>query len=297
MRCEVFDATLDALLAGRCTAGAWAAAEAHLAECPRCRRLFDAVSGRADDLSADGHDSLAARVVARTSGSGRSCASARERLCDFVDGGLGAFDRELIEGHLAHCAECSALADAVAEQTRLLATFANLPPRQGIRADVLAATSRRQIEPTLADRIGAWLSRAAQRPRFSLEVAYVMTVLLLVVLGNPVDAFKEASVRVAPTVTSGAEALLRKADRNGLANDVGTLLEESGLAALVSRAQAAVGSAVGAAEIGLRPSLLARGIQWLESVAAHIGEWAGRVIDAVRKTFTAPSEPPAREMR
>ena len=101
------------------------------------------MSGRADDLDDQGHESLAAAVVAKTSGSGRACESARERLCAFVDGELQAFDRELVEGHLSRCAACSALAAALADQAQVLPTFTALAPRHGFVGEVLAATSRR----------------------------------------------------------------------------------------------------------------------------------------------------------
>ena len=199
MNCEAFDHRLDDLLDGRCTADEWREAEAHLAGCPRCRRVFEAVAGRADDMDAAGHESLAQAIVARTSGGG--CATARERLCDFVDGSLAGLDRDLVGGHLDHCPACAELATALAETASVLPSFATLSPRFSLVPAVLAATSRRPVQPTLGDRVSAWLARAAERPRFSLEVAYVLTVLLLVVLGNPVHAFKEASDRVQPRVS------------------------------------------------------------------------------------------------
>ena len=154
------------------------------------------------ELDAGGHEALTQAILAKTSGN--ACASARERLCDFVDDTLAPFDRSLVEGHLAHCAACAALAAALAESTAVLPSFVSLAPRTSVVFDVLRATSRRPPEPGFGERLSAWLGRVAARPRFSLEVAYVLTVLLLVVLGNPVDAFRDASVRVEPRVAAVA---------------------------------------------------------------------------------------------
>jgi hypothetical protein len=114
-----------------------------------------------------------------------------------------------MDGHLAHCQACADLAAALAESAAVLPSFARLAPRTSVVFDVLRATSRRPAEPGLGERLTAWLGRMAARPRFSLEVAYVLTVLLLVVLGNPVDAFRDASVRVEPRVAAVASAVGR----------------------------------------------------------------------------------------
>jgi anti-sigma factor RsiW len=159
------------------------------------------------ELDPGGHEALTRAILAKTSGN--ACGSARERLCDFVDDTLAPFDRSLVDGHLAHCAACAALAAVLAESAAVLPSFATLAPPTSVVIDVLRATSRRPSEPGLAERLSAWLGRMAARPRFSLEVAYVLTVLLLLVLGNPVAAFKDASVRVEPRVAAVATAVSR----------------------------------------------------------------------------------------
>ncbi len=291
MDCESFDHRLDALLEGRCSADEWRGAEAHLAACPRCRRVFDAVSGRADDMDAAGHEALARDVVARTSGG--ACSAARDRLCDFVDGALPPLDRDLVAGHLAHCATCSSLAAALAETAAVLPSFAALPPCASLVPGVLAATSRRPVRPTAGERISAWLAHAVQRPRFSLEVAYVLTLLLLVAFGNPVDAFKDASVRVAPRVTAVAGAVrapieqLRATGERRLATVEGAVTAKAAPAGVLA---------------GSRTWLW----QWWEanvaaparSLLATAGQWATQVVDAVRTAFGgSESEPPAGRMR
>jgi predicted anti-sigma-YlaC factor YlaD len=285
MTCASFDTRLDALLEGRCTPEEWREADAHLAGCPRCRRLYDAMSGRADDLDAAGHESLAASVLAKTSGTAGSCASARERLCDYVDATLDPVERELIDGHLGRCEACAVLALALSDVTAVLPSFAALPLRQPIVGDVFAATSRRAAEPGVGERITAWIARAAQRPRFSLEVAYVMTVLLLVVLGNPVDAFREASVRVQPRVSAVAGAVsvplgeMRVAGAEKLSNVERALAPRLAPPRWTSQAEAWLGRMIDGS-----------GLRWIaasaQAMATEVAAWAGRVFESLRGAFT-----------
>jgi predicted anti-sigma-YlaC factor YlaD len=287
MTCESFERRLDDLLDGRCAADEWREAEAHLATCVRCRRVFDAVAGRADDMDEAGHESLAQAIVGRTSGGG--CAAARDRLCDFVDGSLAGLDRDLVGSHLDHCSACAGLATALAETASVLPSFANLPPRFSLLPGVLAATSRRPVQPTLGERVSAWLTRAAERPRFSLEVAYVLTVLMLVVLGNPVDAFKEASVRVQPRVTVVARAVSgplvhwRAEGEATLGNVEHTIAPRAESVSTIAQGRALLW-------------------QWwqtyvdapMRSILSQVNAWAARLESAVREAMSAPkTEPPA----
>jgi predicted anti-sigma-YlaC factor YlaD len=214
MECADFDRRLDALLDGICPPEAWRQAEAHLAECSRCRQLFDALGGRPGTGTLDeaGEASLTASILAATSGS--PCVAARERLCDFVDRALPAFDRGLVEAHLAGCESCAALAGALSRATAVLPSFAELAPPASLVARVLAATSRHASERRLGERVTAWLGRAALRPRFSIAVAYVATALIAVFVGDPVDAFRrvteQGSVYVQPAIAAVGEQVVAK---------------------------------------------------------------------------------------
>lgn len=286
MTCELFEARLDALLDGRCTADQWREADAHLAACAKCRRVFDAMAGRADDLDDEGHESLSQSVVARTSGG--ACLTARGLLCDLVDGALPPFDRQLVDGHLAHCQACAALASALEESTRLLPSFASLAPRVSVVREVLAATSRRPVERTFGERVSAFVARAAQRPRFSLEVAYVLTVLLLVVLGNPVDAFREASVRVQPRVSLVAGAVSRP-----LAQVRATGEETLSRMERAIRPTAETVSSLAAGRALLWRWWLTNVDVPVRAIVSHVSDWAGRVIGALRKAIGALGSEPA----
>jgi hypothetical protein len=243
------------------------------------------------ELDAGGHEALTQAILAKTSGN--ACGSARERLCDFVDGALAPFDSSLVDGHLAHCPACADLAQAMAESTAVLPSFARLAPRTSVVFDVLRATSRRPVEPGLGERLSAWLGRMAARPRFSLEVAYVLTVLLLVVLGNPVDAFRDASVRVEPRVAAVTSAVGRPIAR---ARAAGEETMNS-----VSRAVKPKADAVGT----LAQGRLALWQFWqthvdapMRTVMLQLREWAAGVIRELRTIVGAKTgEPPARPAR
>ncbi len=191
MNCQDFDRRLEALLDGACAEAEWLEAESHLAGCSRCRALLEGAAGRGPVLDEAGQASLAASVMSKTGGD--PCGSARDRLCGFVDGALEPFDRDLVAGHLLRCAPCAELADALARSAAVLPSLAMLTPRGRFVFDVLGATSFRPAEPSVLDRLGVRLRRAAMRPRFSLEVAYVLTLLLAIVFGNPVKAFKDTA--------------------------------------------------------------------------------------------------------
>jgi hypothetical protein len=243
------------------------------------------------ELDESGHEALTRAILARTSGN--ACGSARERLCDFVDDALAPFDRSLVDGHLAHCQACTDLAAALAESTAVLPSFATLRPRTSVVFDVLRATSRRPVEPGLGERLSAWLGRVAARPRFSLEVAYVLTVLLLLVLGNPVSAFRDASIRVEPRVAAVAGAVGRPIARARAAGEE-TLTS-------VGRAIKPKAEAVGTIAQG-------RLLLWqywqtyvdapVRAMVLEARAWAGRVVNELRTIVGAPAgEPPTGPVR
>lgn len=227
MDCHDFDRLLDALLDGACSPAEWRRAETHLAGCARCRQLFEALSGRSGSLDEAGHASLTAAILERTSGS--ACLAARDRLCEFVDGALPAIDCGLVESHLDHCQSCSALVAALARSAAVLPSFAALMPPASLSDDVLAATSRHRAEPGIGERLAAWLAQAAMRPRFSVSVAYVATLLIVLILGDPVKAFRrtvdQGAVYVQPAVVAVGEQVvagLSSARRMGV-ESIGTL--------------------------------------------------------------------------
>jgi predicted anti-sigma-YlaC factor YlaD len=111
----------------------------------------------------------------------------------------------LVSGHLDDCAECRAIAQTLAETRAALARLVEIEPGAAFTAQVVAATSDRRassrrarwaaLSPRWA-RAGDWAGtfreraaftweRVVARPRLSLELAYLATVLLVIVIGNP----------------------------------------------------------------------------------------------------------------
>lgn len=239
-----------------------------------------------DQLDDRRHESLTQAILARTSGGG--CGAARDRLCDFADGALAAFDRDLIAGHLDHCPACAALAAALAEAAEVLPSLATLAPRVNLVPGVLSATSRRVVEPTLADRVAAWLSRVADRPRFSLEAAYVLTVLLLVVFGNPVSAFKEASFRVQPRVNAVSSVVAGPVERLRIAGEQRLANAGQAIAPKPNRT-----GAVDAGRAWLSQWWRGWVDQPVRSLLSRVSEWVVSLEEAVeRATGFSGSEPP-----
>jgi len=175
----------------------------------------------------------------------------------------------------------------------VLPSFASLAPRTSVVFDVLRATSRRPPEPGLGERLSAWLGRVAARPRFSLEVAYVLTVLLLVVLGNPVAAFRDASVRVEPRVAAVASVVGRPIAKARAAGE--ETLTSVGRA-IKPRAEAVPTFAQGRA---LLSQLWQTYVDApMRTMVLQVREWAEAAVRELRTIVGAKgSEPPARSVR
>jgi hypothetical protein len=147
-------------------------------------------------------DSFVGDVLSRTSGP--ACARARLVLGGAVDDPLDAPDRVLLDGHLAHCAECRAVADVLPVLRAELPALATLEPDSGFTARVLAATSGQAGRASWPERWTAWWADVSARPRIAWEVAYALTVVLVLLVGDPVRAWDAAAARVqawpAPTL-------------------------------------------------------------------------------------------------
>lgn len=268
MNCQDFDRRLDALLDGACSAGEWGEAEAHLAGCSRCRTLFDGAAGRGSVLDEAAQASLTASIVRRTSGS--PCESARARLGDLVDGALDPFDRELVTDHLSRCSSCAALAGALERCAAVLPSFAVLTPPPHLVAAVLGATSSRPVGPTFDERVAAWLRLAALRPRFSLEAAYVCTLLLALVFGDPVKAFKDTSAKgvafAQPRVEVAVQTLARPLDA---AREAGTTAVTGTLVRYRAAGAGSAGRAdLVATSLGWWRAWVVQPVQWMMDAAA-----------------------------
>jgi len=138
-------------------------------------------------------------VLAQTSGS--VCERATTLLGGQFDEPADEQTSALLAGHLEHCDSCRAVAHTLTDLRPLLASLSSIEPASNFTADVIAATSGRRTAAripawsrlsrrwtwavTFGDRAASAWQRVLARPRLSLELAYLATVLLVVVVGNP----------------------------------------------------------------------------------------------------------------
>jgi len=164
----------------------------HLLTCPHCEQFMRTLwSG----LPKDGQSELTMSILARTSG--KSCRQAGDLLCDLVDGALQGEQAELLKIHLAHCSGCSRTLEVLSALKHRLPELAELQPATGFTGQVLASLPIYQPEnPGWTGRLQAWFANWAQRPRFSLEAAYLATLLMLLLFGNPFASLPETSPRL-----------------------------------------------------------------------------------------------------
>jgi predicted anti-sigma-YlaC factor YlaD len=262
---------------------------AHLAACAECRLWLDAFEeglGEGDRVAA-----LGAGIMARTAPG--ACMRARDLAGASFDGPLPAVDATLLTGHLETCGECRAVTAEMAATSRVLPALADIDPGPWFTARVLAATSRRRASARLADRWRRAWSAMVDRPRFALEAAYALTLVLFLVAGNPMTALGRTAARIEPV------ARQRLADGVEQANRAIT----SGLDALKERAAAQ--TVVPAADWGLAArarglwqqvaGALAGGlsdlIDAIASAADRVWQWARELFGAPARTGEPPTDP------
>lgn len=111
-----------------------------------------------------------------------ACQQAQTMLEEHEQKLLQPLHAELTRQHLEHCADCRALHAAIVMMTARLPALQSLRVPPGFTASVMnrtvqpEATRRHEQKPR---RLVAWL----MRPRFALESAYAMTVIVMLFSG------------------------------------------------------------------------------------------------------------------
>jgi hypothetical protein len=247
---------------------------------------------------------MTSAVLARTTGS--ACQRMLTLIGGEPDGPLNEQTQALMTGHLDHCAGCRATAATLVETREVLASFAELDPGADFAAQVVAATAghkRLAWRRTGARSSGllGWIQvgrgrvavaweRMLARPRLSLELAYLATVLLVLVVGNPGLIADALGARTSGLVirTAGAPPT-----GDALAADA-TKVASLPVPAFVERVMREVSNRQTAAAKGWdwfveRTSrLLSVSWDWLRGVL----EWIG--LHQTLPASTEPSEPPVR---
>lgn len=155
-------------------------------------------------------DDLVERVLARTSGS--ACAKAQDFLPDLVDGQLAGLDADLVKAHVQHCPTCQGLVRALGWLEGTLPAMARLDPGPDFTRSVLqvtsrAAASRPQTAVGLPDRLRSWLQGQLLRPGFAAELAYVATVVVVLLTAVPGAPLESAPRRAEQIIKAGPTAL------------------------------------------------------------------------------------------
>lgn len=305
MNCLEFLDRLDEVLAGTCTPEQRRDVERHGAECRACRELLADVRRvelgvaieEAQPLDAVEAEELTAAVLRRTAGS--PCARAQELLAESLfeasQEACGTPDPILAQ-HLEHCSACTAVAEAMAFAARTLPSLAELEPDPWFVRAVVARTSRARRAERLSGLLGLW-RRWMARPRFAFELAYVATLLLVIIVGNPAETLQAASRRTATVAAASLEK----------AKSAWPSASAAGVAAVPGRAMNDIRG-----EMAVRQSAFRAGferawaqasetwlstIAWLGNTASNLVAAASDLWHRVTERGAAPAEPPARPAR
>lgn len=176
MTCERVFELATRFLDGTLGAEARAAVAGHVAGCDDCRGLLAALSEAPPE-----DPELTAAILRRTAGS--VCASARDRLCDWIDATLDPLEAGWVGGHLERCAECAALAHVLSSMRAELPRLAEVDPDPGFVAAVLARTSLKPRPEPLVERWTTAMRRLLDRPRIALEGAFVAAMIVVLPFG------------------------------------------------------------------------------------------------------------------
>jgi len=264
---------------------------AHHGACAACRAWLASFADGVESAAADA--GFAASVMARTAGG--ACARARELAAAAFDEPLPAVERMLVAAHLETCAGCRAV---VAEMTALVAALpelAEIDPGPAFTARVLAATSRRPGRARAFDWWRRQWEALVSRPRFALEAAYALTLVLVLVAGNPLSAFEWTAARVQPLVNrvgGPVEAIDARVQalRERMTGVVAASEESAGLGATwADWARQTWDDLVASVQAGL-----SRVVAAVESAATSVRQWTRDVLGRAATAATEPDAGPAR---
>jgi len=183
MDCRRFEFRLEDLSKGALPLAEQRAAKEHAAGCAACNELLELVmlpveTEREASVSLRG---FVESVVDQTSGA--ACASATASLPALADGSLEREQRVLVAAHVAECAECDHLVTLLSALRRDLPRLAEVRPDAGFVADVLKRTLPVNVQ--LRRWWGRTWTRWLHRPRFASELAYIGSLVLVLVVATP----------------------------------------------------------------------------------------------------------------
>jgi hypothetical protein len=170
------------------------------------------MTDRRKNIKAD--NEFVGKVLERTSGS--PCKRACDQLPHLVDGDLGKIDRQLVQAHLEHCSGCRQVAVVMGWVGGQLPRMAEVDPGPSFLTGVLDRTSGRVERPEvvgerlvpgsskLLDSLRRWWDRGLLRPNFAMEVAYVATVLIIMMATLPGSPLKGSGGKAINMLQAGS---------------------------------------------------------------------------------------------
>jgi len=177
--------------------------------------------------SDDRREDLVRSILDRTSGP--ACSRCLEMLPRLARDDLAGLDRTLVQAHLEHCDQCRAVAVVLGWLQGELPAMATIDPGEEFTTAVLTRTARLPSRAAAAgrltggaglmDRLGNWWERQLRRPLFVWQVAYVLTVILVMLTtlpGAPLHGVPEqvrTSVQTAYVGVPLTEQVMQAADR------------------------------------------------------------------------------------
>lgn len=155
-------------------------------------------------------DELVKRVLSQTSGS--ACTKAQGFLPELVSGKLEGMDADLVKSHVQHCRVCQGLVRTLGWLDGTLPGMAQLDPGPGFTRAVLQATSRAADEKPAAveglmTRLRSWWQGQLLRPGFTAELAYVATVVVVLLTAIPGAPLESAPRKAQQIIKAGPTAL------------------------------------------------------------------------------------------
>lgn len=197
MNCSGFENILADFEEGKLPSRDQLAAQRHLSECARCRRLLDVVRGSVDIQPEGFRDEFARSILECTSGP--VCPAIESRLCSFVDRVLNEEESQLVALHLEHCSECRPLASVLEELSDVLPAMSDVQPDEKFAGEIVGLTSgRRSYRRSLGTKLVTWWNAMVRRPRFALEAAYTGTLVLVLLFSVPFLPFRSFAVSIMP---------------------------------------------------------------------------------------------------
>ncbi len=181
--CRQFELQLGDFLEGSLPLSERSDAEEHMASCRECRNLYDIAVGDLNLLAGEAEQPLVGEILKKTSGP--ACDRALDEMCNLVDEAVTSIDARILSIHLQNCPSCGGIFRSLVEIRAILPQMARIWPGAGFTDDVLAATTRRSVQHEGRwTRARQWWTDLVHRPRLAWEVAYVATLILLVMMGN-----------------------------------------------------------------------------------------------------------------